>query len=72
MTYEQFFGLTCSEALKYVGYGHRRVAKRGIDPYAHEIYHLDTNKVVGYKDAHGASDFAHAKFQEIQEKEKNQ
>jgi hypothetical protein len=70
MTYEQFLGLTCTEALKYVGYGHRKVVKRGINQYAHEVYHLDTNEVVGYMDAHGASGFAIKKFRELQEKEK--
>jgi hypothetical protein len=75
MTFEQFLGLTCTEALKHVGYGHRKythVVKRGVNQYAHEIYHLGTNEVVGYMDAHEASDFAVAKFKEIQEKEKNQ
>lgn len=68
MTLEEFTNtLTGTEALRYVGYGHRRVAKRYADPDAHEIYHLETNEVVGRMNAHKASDFAIAKFKEMQE-----
>jgi hypothetical protein len=71
MTLEEFTTmLTGTEALRYVGYGHRKVVKRGINQYAHEVYHLDTNEVVGYMDAHEASAFAIKKFRELQEKEK--
>jgi hypothetical protein len=71
MTLEEFTTvLTGTEALRHVGYGHRKVVKRGINQYAHEVYHLDTNEVAGYMDAHEASDFAIKKFRELQEKEK--
>jgi hypothetical protein len=62
--------LTGTEALRHVGYGHRKVAKRYSDPDAQEIYHLDTNEVVGHMTAHKATDFAVKKFHELQEKEK--
>jgi hypothetical protein len=69
MTLEEFTTvLTGTEALRYVGYGHRKVAKRYADQYAHEVYHLETNEVVGHMTAHKASDFAVAKFHELQEK----
>lgn len=72
MTLEEFTNtLTGTEALRYVGYGHRKVAKRYADPDAHEVYHLETNEVVGHMTAYQASDFAIAKFKEMREKEKN-
>jgi len=71
MTLEEFTNtLTGTEALRYVGYGHRKVAKRYTNQYAHEVYHLETNEVVGHMDAHEASAFAIAKFKEMQEEEK--
>jgi len=65
MTLKEFTNtLTGTEALRYVGYGHRKVAKRYTNQYAHEVYHLETNEVVGHMDAHEASAFAIAKFKE--------